>query len=1007
VSLANKAFSIFQRDLLLFVTNLATGIIVARTLGPAALGIWVILSMVPSYAEALGRTKTDVAAVYFVGKKLFRREDLLFNLNLIALASAGMILAIILWQFGPIYVWLFKNEAGDYKTEVLVLMMQIPLQFLYLNYSYFHIAEENVYAYNRMVVIHAWANSLTAITLLTLTSLGLWSVILGALTGTALALLFGWRSIERKSWVSGRASKQVSFSMMRYAAHFYVGGVLGQLQQSGTSLLAVAYLVPAQMAFLAQGQSVGKLLHKVVDPVSTILFPRISRSGEDAAVGTSCAAFRLSSILLMAGGLALAIVAEPLIVLLYGPAFQPTAAVVHYLLPGLVIGGTCGTLHSYFTGTGRARLIPRIQFLPLVIQLFLAWLFLQWWGLTGAATAISAGLALYGLALFIVFVRVSKASVTELVPGIADLRYLVVFGANRISVFLKSIGYDLNMSVIDVLKKVVPKSLRAQSWVQKLRTRVVFHATLAGHLKRQLSFAEDRETAKTFLGKRVLVPIIETSHYQHQHMLAIAKALQLRGAEVKVLICGEVLNGCEIKSVRKEGDKDPCWSCRFHARHTTPLFGLETVTLADFVSASEREQIREAATEQVSRGESIQSHGIFLDQSVSDSVTRYYYGAVPIEAEPVATVRQAHTMSALFTAEVAHRIDQQWHPDIVLCNMSCYSTWEAFYKYYRNRDERFRLISLTQFNLNALTFNQFELFGNCKRFFEYQEARSGQALTSSERAELSHFIIERHSGQAAIFQSLGFFESNNQLIMNPQLQFDKNKRNIFIFSNIYWDIGLSENSGLYKDVVAWVLGTIDLLKDKPAAHLYIKPHPGEVFDTASSLKGISQIIREKYPNLPNNVTIIEPNWKIKTYDLFPYIDLGVIFTGTLGLEMMLAGIPVVSTGTTTHHGLGFAAEPTAETEYLALLLGETEPPKYSKEDLELFAYFYFIRTKMPWTLTKQAYGDHFDGFAFESLDELLPGKDPQLDHLCNCIMELKHTVVEAWPSTAPQEIQTS
>ena len=566
---------------------------------------------------------------------------------------------------------------------------------------------------------------------------------------------------------------------------------------------------------------------------------------------------------------------------------------------------------------------------------------------------------------------------------------------------------NLSVHVIDFAKKILPYRLRAHPWAQKLRTRVVFHTTLAGRLKRQLSFAEGKETAKPFAGKRVLVPIIETSHYQHQHILAIAKALQLRGAEVKVLICGEVLDGCEIKSVRREGDPDPCWSCRFHAQHTTPLYGLETVSLADFLSGPERVQIREAASQQVSRGESVQRHGIHLDQAVQDSVIRYYYGAVPADGGQVLKVRQAHTMSALLTAEVAHRIDNQWHPDIVFCNMSCYSAWEAFYKYYRDSRERFRMVSLTQFDLNSVTLNQFELYGNGKRFSNYLRARSEPLLTQSEKAELSQFIAERNSGQSAIFKLLGFFESNDQLTQNQQLHLDNTKRNIFLFSNIYWDVGLSECAGLYPDVISWVLRTVELLKDRHAVQLSIKPHPGEVFDSSSSLKGISQIIREKYPHLPKNITIIEPEWKIKTYDLFAHINLGLIFTGTLGLEMMLARIPVVSTGATTHQGLGFAAEPKTEAEYLALLLGEQESPKYSREDLDLFAYFYFIRSKMPWTLTKQAYGDDFDGFAFESLDELLPGKDLQLDHLCNCIMDLEHTVVEAWPSTAPREIQAS
>jgi len=122
MSLAHKAFSIFQRDVLLFATRLVTGIIVARTLGPVALGIFTILSLVPSYAEAFGRLKVDVASVYFMGQKTFRREDILFNLNLIALASVGTILAIILSCLGMLIYIAFRFEFRYGIGGVLALV---------------------------------------------------------------------------------------------------------------------------------------------------------------------------------------------------------------------------------------------------------------------------------------------------------------------------------------------------------------------------------------------------------------------------------------------------------------------------------------------------------------------------------------------------------------------------------------------------------------------------------------------------------------------------------------------------------------------------------------------------------------------------------------------------------------------------------------------------------------------------------------------------------------------
>ena len=76
MSFANKSFSVFKRDVLLFILNVFTSIVIARKLGPELLGIWVIISLFPSYAEAFGRIKFDLAAVYFIGKKNIQKMKL-------------------------------------------------------------------------------------------------------------------------------------------------------------------------------------------------------------------------------------------------------------------------------------------------------------------------------------------------------------------------------------------------------------------------------------------------------------------------------------------------------------------------------------------------------------------------------------------------------------------------------------------------------------------------------------------------------------------------------------------------------------------------------------------------------------------------------------------------------------------------------------------------------------------------------------------------------------------
>ena len=115
-----------------------------------------------------------------------------------------------------------------------------------------------------------------------------------------------------------------------------------------------------------------------------------------------------------------------------------------------------------------------------------------------------------------------------------------------------------------------------------------------------------------------------------------------------------------------------------------------------------------------------------------------------------------------------------------------------------------------------------------------------------------------------------------------------------MFTNVPWDVGLNEFAGPFEGVIDWVYQTIEHFKDNKEIDIWIKLHPAEVLSTSKSAKSVSDFVRGRYPQLPRNIHIIEPTLGINTYNLFQHIDVGVVLTGTLGLEMALDDIPVVS-----------------------------------------------------------------------------------------------------------------
>ena len=112
------------------------------------------------------------------------------------------------------------------------------------------------------------------------------------------------------------------------------------------------------------------------------------------------------------------------------------------------------------------------------------------------------------------------------------------------------------------------------------------------------------------------------------------------------------------------------------------------------------------------------------------------------------------------------------------------------------------------------------------------------------------------------------------------------------------------------------------------------------------------------------------------------------------MEMALDGLRTVATGQVPYRGL--VHEPETLGEYEAILLGVHPIEPVEQAAVELFAYFYFIKACLPWSLTHKVYGDNFRGFAFNSLDDILPGVDGYLDHVCDWILNPEATVLESW-----------
>ena len=493
----------------------------------------------------------------------------------------------------------------------------------------------------------------------------------------------------------------------------------------------------------------------------------------------------------------------------------------------------------------------------------------------------------------------------------------------------------------------------------------------------------------------IFIPLIETSHYQVHQILILAKSLEIRGVKITVLICDSFLKACELKSVKTKNFKNACIKCHFNQKYLIKHYDLNFIKYSTLFSNKELLKIKKLANKIYEKNN---FNFLYENQNISpainDSVNRYYYGGEPENEVERKKIYTEHLNTYILGIESSKKIRKKIDPNIILNNMAVYSSWSPFYDYFRKHDKvNCHTITLTQFNYNSLIVNVDELVLSNKRFLDFKKLRKDK-LTTVEFNELSNFINKRKSGDSEIFKDLKFFKKTSKNLLDS-LKIDSSKNNIFLFSNIFWDVGQANYSSIYDGIIHWVLDTISILSNDPNSHLYIKLHPGEVFDSAKSIKGMRDYIFERFPKLPRNITLIYPEMKISPYELFPYIDIGVVYNGTIGLEMALDNIPVIITGQSPYGRLNIVNEPTNRDEYTNMLR-KNNLIIGKKFEIQLVAYFYFIKTNLPWNLTKSVYNNDFNGFEFDSLSDLSIGKNKYLDHLCNYILNPKTTNIDNW-----------
>jgi hypothetical protein len=249
-------------------------------------------------------------------------------------------------------------------------------------------------------------------------------------------------------------------------------------------------------------------------------------------------------------------------------------------------------------------------------------------------------------------------------------------------------------------------------------------------------------------------------------------------------------------------------------------------------------------------------------------------------------------------------------------------------------------------------------------------ARGEAPMEPEELASLDALYQARRGGRpwAQFARQWQTGESQGARAVRQDLGLPEDKKLVLLCTNVVGD-SLALDRQLFTDGMAdWLVQTAAHLAKRDDCVLVVRVHPGELLGAGHPSR---EILHNSLPDLADRVVIIPPESDVNTYDLIDLAHVGLVYTTTVGMEMAMAGVPVVVAGDTHYRGKGFTVDPDKMATYLDdidRLVSDPPGRRLPQDQIEAavrYAYRFFFEFPFayPWHIV--SFWDDMGGLPLE------------------------------------------
>jgi hypothetical protein len=423
----------------------------------------------------------------------------------------------------------------------------------------------------------------------------------------------------------------------------------------------------------------------------------------------------------------------------------------------------------------------------------------------------------------------------------------------------------------------------------------------------------------------VMLTMMGGNHRLASVEVVLGRALLARGHRVRYVLCDQALPACEVKWEGEESRwQAGCAKCHEFGRRYLESAGYDVLPVTRLIGGCEAERT--------------------WPEYVESALLKHYHVGVLSES-PEIEERRALFRAAAGVSERVGRAVARLRPDRVVMSHGIYCTWGP------SRE------ILLEAGIPLVTYGEGKKKDTMKFNWntsadwwdvsERWEAMRGVALTPEQEEAISDYLLSRrsHERDARVYN---FGREETLYETRLRLGLETGKQTFVLFTNVLWDAASAQREIAFNNPVDWVLETIGWFGLHPEKQLVVKIHPAEV--VIGTKQPFASVISKRFPKLPPNVRVIEPQENVNSWSIMRVADLALVHTSTVGMEVPLEGIPCAVVSRTHYRGRGFTIDVESRNAYFDMLQnwdGATVDPEELKVLSKKYAYVLFELYQLP------------------------------------------------------------